>query len=144
MHVRRLGGRDAVDIAGWHYPGRESTYDVLGEVSSEDGYWAVEDDGALVGYCCFGHEARVSGVEPEDGTLDVGYGMRPDLAGAGTGREFVRAILTFGLTRFDPDRLRLLILEWNERSRRVAEALGFVQTGSVTNDQGVFLVMLRD
>jgi RimJ/RimL family protein N-acetyltransferase len=143
VEVRALTPEDAVDIAAWRYPGREATYDVGEIVTPEDGFWAVEHDHALVGYCCFGHEARVPGVSAQDGTLDVGYGMRPELVGQGVGRTFVAAILAFAVRRFEPDRLRLLILDWNERSQRVAEALGFRRNSSVTNSQGTFLVMVR-
>lgn len=81
MEVRPLANADAEAIATWSYPGRESTYDVGAIVTAEQGIWAVEDSTELVGYCCFGLEARVPGVDAEEGTLDVGYGMRPDLVG---------------------------------------------------------------
>jgi [ribosomal protein S18]-alanine N-acetyltransferase len=134
---------DAEAIATWRYPGRESTYDVGAIVTAEQGIWAVEDSAELVGYCCFGVEARVPGVDAEEGTLDVGYGMRPDLVGKGSGRAFVGAILAFGVNEFSPQRLRLLILTWNARSRKVAEALGFQQEGIVPSTEGEFRVMIR-
>jgi len=130
-------------ISTWRYPDRYSTYDVHEAPSSDTGYWAVLDEGELVGYCCFGAEARVPGVEEEDGTLDVGYGMRPDLVGIGRGRSFVSAILAFGVKRFSPTQLRLLILDWNQRSRKVAEAHGFRRSGTVPGREGEFLVMTR-
>jgi RimJ/RimL family protein N-acetyltransferase len=141
MEVRPLTQADAEAIASWSYPGRESTYDVGAIVTAEQGIWAVEDSGQLVGYCCFGAEARVPGVDPEEGTLDVGYGMRPDLVGKGSGRAFVGAILAFAVNEFSPQRLRLLILTWNERSRKVAEALGFQEEGIVPSTEGEFRVM---
>ena len=143
MQVRDLTPADALDIAGWRYPGRESTYDVAEVVTPEDGFHAIEHEGRLTGYCCFGAEARVPGVDEQEGTLDIGYGMRPELVGRGLGQTFVGAILAFAIDTFAPSRLRLLILDWNERSRRVAEALAFEQDGSVTNDNGTFLVLVR-
>ena len=143
MRVRDLTPVDAVDIAGWRYPGRESTYDIAEIVTPQDGFHAVEHEGSLIGYCCFGVEARVPGVDEQEGTLDVGYGMRPDLVGRGLGRMFVESILAFAVDTFAPTRLRLLILNWNGRSRRVAEALGFEREASVTNDTGTFLVLVR-
>jgi RimJ/RimL family protein N-acetyltransferase len=125
VKVRELTDADARDIVSWRYEGRYSTYDVTGGVSPGLGYFAVDHGGRLVGYCCFGAEARVPGVPAEDGTLDVGYGMRPELTGRGLGRSFVGAILEFGVRRFEPARLRMLILRWNERSRRTAERHGF-------------------
>jgi ribosomal-protein-alanine N-acetyltransferase len=143
LEVRRLTESDAAAIATWRYPGRYATYDVGEIVNPERGFWAVDHDADLVGYCCFGNEARVPGVVEEDGVLDVGYGMRPDLMGHGLGGVFVEAILDFALERHTPQRLRLLILDWNDRSRRVAETLGFQRQGVQKSPGGDFLVMTR-
>ena len=64
--------------------------------------------------------------------------------GAGDGRRFVAAILAFALQAHDPRRLRLFVLDWNERSRRVAAAHGFVVQGAVEGDGERFLAMVRD
>jgi RimJ/RimL family protein N-acetyltransferase len=113
-------------------------------VTPSQGFWTVVRKDELVGYCCFGIEARVPGVEEELDTLDVGYGMRPDLVGQGLGRSFVASILRFATDKFSPKRQRLLILEWNERSRKVADALGFQHRGDVPSQEGTFLVMVRE
>jgi ribosomal-protein-alanine N-acetyltransferase len=141
MHVRSLTKSDARDIATWGYPNRYSTYDVGEIVTAARGFWTVAQETELVGYCCFGHEARVPGVQEEEGTLDVGYGMRPDLVGQGLGPAFVAVILDFAVTEFSPARVRLLILEWNQRSRKVAEKIGFREEGIARSDEGDFLVM---
>jgi RimJ/RimL family protein N-acetyltransferase len=83
-------------------------------------------------------------VFEEEGVLDVGYGMRPDLMGRGLGGTFVGAILDFGVNEFSPKRFRLLILDWNERSRKVASTLGFQREGVVHSTEGAFLVMARE
>jgi RimJ/RimL family protein N-acetyltransferase len=140
MKVRELTDADARDIRAWRYDGKYATYDVTGGVSPGLGYFAVERGGRLVGYCCFGAEARIPGVEQEPGVLDVGYGMRPELMGRGLGRSFVAAILAFGVSSFEPQRLRMLILRWNERSRRTAERHGF----EVVGRHGDFDVLARD
>jgi RimJ/RimL family protein N-acetyltransferase len=63
--------------------------------------------------------------------------------GQGLGCEFVGAILDFAIRRFSPSRLRLLILDWNDRSRKVAVALGFESEGVLRSTEGSFLVMTR-
>jgi [ribosomal protein S18]-alanine N-acetyltransferase len=125
---------------GWQYPEPYSTYDAAGPLGNGVGFFAVDDDGGeLVGYGCLGAEARVPGVEEEAGTIDVGYGMRPDLIGQGRGREFVAAILAYAVAADPTARLRMSILRWNARSRRVAEAHGF----SVVARAGDFDVLVR-
>jgi RimJ/RimL family protein N-acetyltransferase len=101
----------------------------------------VEDDGGeLIGFGCAGAEARVPGVEEEAGTLDVGYGLRPDLVGQGLGREFVGVVLAHAVEGHSPARLRMSIYGWNRRSRRVAEAHGFRVVGRA----GEFEVLVRE
>ena len=144
MKVRALTSADAAAIAAWRYPGRYATYDCDGPADLERDHWAVTDErGELVGYCAFGAPARVAGATAEAGTLDIGYGMKPELTGGGDGRRFVAAILDFALQQDDPRRLRLFVLDWNERSRRVAAAYGFVVASAVEADGDRYLVMVR-
>ena len=140
LSIESLSPEQASDIRSWRYPGRYATYDVTDEIGAEQGLFAVVDDGELVGYCCFGHEARVPGVDARDGVLDVGYGMRPDLMGRRRGRAFVSAILDFGCANFRPQRLRMCVLRWNDRSRNTALRQGFAITGRV----GDFDVLERE
>lgn len=143
MQIRPLTRDDADAIAAWRYPKPYSTYDVAEVVTPARGFWSVFRAEELVGYCCFGYEARVPGVDEEEDTIDVGYGLRPDLMGRGFGPAFVSTICTFAVSTFSPRRLRVLILDWNQRSRKVAEQTGFEMQGSVPSEEGEFLVLVR-
>jgi [ribosomal protein S18]-alanine N-acetyltransferase len=141
VRARELTVDEAERPLGWRYPGEYATYDAEGPLRRDLGFFAVEDeDGDLVGFGCVGAEARVPGVEEETGTVDVGYGMRPDLVGQGLGREFIGAILAHVAAGRPSARLRMSILRWNERSRRVAEAHGF----RVADRAGEFDVLVRE
>jgi RimJ/RimL family protein N-acetyltransferase len=143
VRVEPLSIDDAHAIAGWRHPAALATYDVNEIVTPERGFWSVTDGDELIGYACFGDEARVPGVAEEGGVLDVGYGMRPDLIGRGLGQAFVATILQFGAETFEPALVRLVILDWNERSLRVARKLGFQAQRSVESTEGVFVLMTR-
>lgn len=143
MDVRALTSADAATIASWRYPSRYSTYDFDGPPALAGDTWAVAEAEELIGYCCFGAPARAGGAEEEPGTLDVGYGLAPDRMGRGLGHRFVGAILEFALERYEPERLRLYILEWNERSRKVAAGHGFAVESVLVSDEGPILVMIR-
>jgi hypothetical protein len=67
----------------------------------------------------------------------------PDRIGQGHGNRFVAAILQFALKRYDGQRVRLFVLEWNQRSSKVAARLGFAIESVVHSDEGPFLVMVR-
>jgi RimJ/RimL family protein N-acetyltransferase len=141
VRTRELTVEEAERPLGWRYPEPYATYDAQGPLGRDLGFFAVEDeDGDLVGFGCAGAEARVPGVEEEPGTIDVGYGMRPDLVGRGLGREFVGAVLAHVANRHPSARLRMSILRWNDRSRRVAEAHGF----RTVDRAGEFDVLVRE
>ena len=140
MHARELTPEEAARPLGWRYDGAYATYDVQGPLGTGLGFFAIEDEGELVGFGCTGAEARVPGVEAEEGTVDVGYGMRPDLTGHGRGRDFVGVVLERVAEQLPDARLRMSILHWNGRSRRVAEGHGFRIVGRA----GDFDVLVRE
>jgi len=141
VRARELTADEAERPLGWRYPEPYATYDAEGPLGQGLGFFAVDDDeGNLVGFGCVGAEARVPGVEEEPGTIDVGYGMRPELIGQGRGGEFVGAILAHAVQGDPTARLRMSILHWNDRSRRVAQAHGF----RVVDRVGEFDVLVRE
>ena len=148
MRVRDLTPADLDDIETWAYDGAWSVYDSEGgRLDPELGYWAVVqvvgDDERLVGFGCLGEDARVPGLPEAEGTLDVGVGMRPDLVGQGLGLEFATTVLDFAAVR-GATTLRAVVQDWNSRSLRLVERLGFVRTG--THDVGdvTFVVVERE
>jgi ribosomal-protein-alanine N-acetyltransferase len=122
-------------MAEWRYPGPWAIYDRAGAIDPSEGFWAVVDGaGEVVGYACFGVEARVPGLEERPGVLDVGVGLRPDLTGQGRGREFATAVLDHGRAVSGARRLRAVVQDWNARSRALLSRLGFEEAG--THDVG--------
>ncbi len=100
-----------------------------------------------IGYCCFGGDARVpGGVYPEE-ALDIGVGMRPELTGGGRGRDFIGAVIAYGLTRYRPPLLRVTIAAFNERSQRVFRGRGFTPVRRFTRPTAAphdFVIMLGE
>lgn len=98
-------------------------------------YYAVHDErGDLVGYCCFGPDARVPGGDySDDSILDVGFGLRPGLTGRGNGPVFVEAIVSFARTALGRRHLRVTVAAWNRRAIRVYEKAGFRTTLTFTH-----------
>lgn len=141
---RELTRDDARTIAGWRYEEPYSVYDGGGAerlLRPEYEYYAAyAEDGGLVGFCCFGEDARVAGLEEEPGTLDVGAGLRPDLTGIGLGGPFLREACLFGGRLHEPLRFRVTVATFNRRAQLVAAALGFEQSGV----HGDYVVMARD
>jgi ribosomal-protein-alanine N-acetyltransferase len=67
--------------------------------------------------------------EEKGPALEIGLGLRPDLAGRGLGLEFFRAGVEFGRSRFAPARVILAVAGFNERARIVYERAGFRVVG---------------
>jgi RimJ/RimL family protein N-acetyltransferase len=110
-------------------------------------YYAItspRDD--LVGYCCFGLDARVPGGNYVADALDVGLGMRPDLTGQGRGPGFFAAILDFARQTFAPRAFRLTVATFNQRALKVYERAGFrvVQAFRRSTDGLAFSVLMRE
>jgi [ribosomal protein S18]-alanine N-acetyltransferase len=143
--LRPLTAEQGEEMAQWRYPGPWAIYDVTGPLDPAEGFWSVLDgSGDVVGYACFGFEARVPGLEERPGVLDVGVGMRPDLTGQGRGREFAEAVLAHGHAVSGIARLRAVVQDWNARSRRLLSGLGFVETGTHAVGDVTYVVYERD
>ncbi|MBN1813986.1 MAG: GNAT family N-acetyltransferase [Anaerolineae bacterium] len=108
-------------------------------------YYAITGDiGELVGYCCFGPNARVPGGDYDVDALDVGLGMRPDLTGQGRGGAFFTAILDFARRTFAPQVFRVTVAAFNQRAMRVYEKAGFerVQVFQRSGDDAEFVILV--
>ena len=149
---------DAQAVSRWRYDGPYSVYNgspdaVPSLLEPRYLYHSVHDDyGFLVGYFCFGEDARVaagksSGVYDREDALDVGLGMRPDLTGRGLGEQFVRAGLQFADEAYSPPAFRLTVATFNHRAISVYERVGFrpVETFGATklNGEREWLLMGR-
>ena len=156
--VRPIAVSDAEAICTWRYPEPYAVYNgtaatVAALLDPDYHYCAVfEEAGELVGFFCYGADARVpgelAGEDPDDATLDVGLGLRPDLTGQGLGSAFVEAGLAYARETFAPHRFRLAVLTFNRRAIVVYERSGFhpVRTFVGPSRQGdrEYLRMERD
>ena len=147
MRLRDLTDDDLAEIATWAYEGPWSVYDSEGPLDPSLGYWAVVEvqpgGERLVGFACVGEDARVPGLPAADGVVDVGVGMRPDLVGRGLGPELARTVLDFAATR-GGRRLRAVVQDWNARSLRLLDRLGFVRTGTHPVGEVTYVVVERE
>ena len=137
-HISPLSEGIARQIIHWRYQPPYDLYDLsendlLGFLNPEYRFHQVMDEKMdLVGYCCFGLDARVPGGNYEIGeptVLDVGVGMHPELVGLGRGAGFLKAILDYGQNQFKPERFRATIAHFNLRSLRTFQGQGFLTTG---------------
>ena len=137
-------------VAGWHYEGIYSFYDMeqdvedlqelLDQRSWIDHYYAVTDEqGDLIGFFCF---------EREQEAVAIGLGLRPDLTARGWGRAFLEAGLEFAREKYHPATFTLSVATFNQRAIHVYRKVGFEDTGVFVNEtnggQYEFLRMVRE
>ena len=139
-----LSPTDEAHISGWHDADRDAQYDPgAGSVRATAGHLglATRRDG-LVGYVCFDGEARVSGLLPTDGIVDLRVGLRPDLVGGGWGRAVITTAVAEARRRFPGAHgARAAVLAWNDRSRRALRSAGFIEGEPHTCDDGRVFVL---
>jgi RimJ/RimL family protein N-acetyltransferase len=153
LRFRPLGEDDAQAIVDWRYEDPYSIYDagpdeVAGMLAPENRYYAIaREDDPLIGFCCFGPDARVRGGSYDDEALDIGVGLRPDLTGGGMGAAFIESVLDFGRQEFAPAGFRATVAAFNKRSLRACETAGFerIATFAGTTPKGKrdFVVLIR-
>ena len=154
-----MNDEEARAVVSWRYEAPYDFYDMandpegleelLGPPERREGYYAVHSDGELVGFFSFGSGGQLPSFDyADDGYLDIGLGLRPDLTGRGLGLEFLLAGLEFGRRHFAPAGFRLAVATFNERAIRVYERAGFrrvtVFTHHTNGADYPFLLMKRE
>ena len=127
-------------ISSWTYEDIYSFYnhDISNISSLLDGnhYVLLDDKGDIIGYYCYGEDARIPTIEEEvydDDYLDYGLGLRPNLCGKGYGQEFVTIGINYARVSLDCNHLRLSVACFNERAIKIYKKVGFIIVREITN-----------
>ena len=154
----RVGPVEAREITRWRYEGPYEIYNLESEEQTVDymvaaDYRAAFDSaGRLTGVYCTGEAAQVTPVVSVDvytdrTLLDVGLGLRPDLAGRGLGARFLTACLVHAGLPGDKRGLRLSVASFNHRAIRAYRKVGFLVSrsfmGGPSDERREYLLMTR-
>ena len=124
---RQMDDADAREISGWRYAPPYDSYDATAD--PDDLAELLDPQSRRDVYCsALDREHRLMGFfqfEKTGEAVDVGLGLRPDLAGRGVGTGFVLAGLEFAWGRFSPRRFILSVATFNGRAIGVYERAGF-------------------
>jgi [ribosomal protein S18]-alanine N-acetyltransferase len=109
---------------------------VMQFLDSKNAYYTITNSrGDLIAYCCFGPDARVSGVDYSIApALDVGFGMRPSLTRRGITLRVINAVLNYAKSAFAPALFRVTVAEFNLQALRICEKGGFQPVGKFQQD----------
>jgi len=127
-------------VSLWKYGGEYAFYDNSEEDAREfmNGtfYSCLSDSGELTGYFNFGDGAKVPTIEEnvyDEGFLDIGLRLKPDLCGKGLGLGFLNLGLDYARSVFNTRKFRLSVAAFNERAVKVYMKAGFTIESEVTN-----------
>jgi ribosomal-protein-alanine N-acetyltransferase len=151
--IRPFRQGEAHAVASWAYEPPYDWYngdpthfeDYLAVAGDGHGYYAIVegDQDEVIGFCCFGPEARVAGQEAVDGVLDIGGGVRPDRLSIGVATALFPVIIDFARATFRPTHFRTAIASFNERSLRLCRSAGFTVVRQFDGPGREFYELLR-
>ena len=153
---RSLRRSDALEILRWKYEPpydlynhrpQEEESDLAYVLNPKNGFFSIHDESEEgIGFCSFGPDAQVPGGDYALDAVDIGLGIRPDLAGRGKGAAIIGAVLEFAAARFKPKRWRVTIAAFNKRARKAWAKAGFVETGEFIrkSDGRKFVILSKE
>ncbi|PEB52579.1 GNAT family N-acetyltransferase [Bacillus pseudomycoides] len=116
----------------WHYEGKYSFYDMeadqedlmefLDPIIRGETIFAVCENNQLVGFFSF-HKIDTY-------TVDIGFGMKPNMTGNGLGLAFIKEGLAFCEQKYQPKYITLSVVTFNERAIKVYKKIGFEAVGT--------------
>lgn len=123
-------------IANWRYDGEYQMYTVKKEeiettiqayCQPKNQYFSVStaDADLILGYFCFGEEAKVPGGDYRVNALDVGMGIHPNYLSRGLGRCILGIALEYARCKFKPRRFRATVAAFNERALQLCLSAEF-------------------
>ncbi|MCJ8006525.1 GNAT family N-acetyltransferase [Lederbergia wuyishanensis] len=152
MYIKNLTKEQAKQIIKWRY---ETPYDFYNMDDDKDSlnellhYYGVFDGKDLIGFYCLESFAQVpigreKGLYPEmEGLIDLGFGLKPELTGQGYGYRFINFIIDEIQQKYNLNKIRLTVAEFNKRAISLYEKLGFEMKSSFTANNTAFLVMIK-
>jgi len=138
-HIVPLTREEAEQISTWVYKppfsiySFEPTEDTIQELLQDDYHAVYDESNSLCGFFCFGDAATVKNGEAfyNDDALDIGLALAPSLCGQGLGLQFLHEGVLYARKHYpQAQALRLSVLVWNLRARRLYQRYGFQYIGS--------------
>jgi RimJ/RimL family protein N-acetyltransferase len=130
----------------YNYSPENYERDLAYHIDPTNNLYTMRSDNKLVGYCSFGRDAQVPGGDYSEDALDIGMMLKPELTGQGFGGSFVANVVQQAITKYNPRKLRVTILEINQRAMKVWEKNGFrkKQAFESLHNQTRFGIFTRD
>ncbi|UOQ45261.1 GNAT family N-acetyltransferase [Halobacillus salinarum] len=142
MEYRKIKQAEAVQISQWKYPPPYDFYDITADEEDYQEFidprkrsehtYSVFERGVIIGF--------LTAIPVDEGKVEIGLGMRPDLTGKGRGEEQLSSMLEFVKKEYDPHTVTLAVAKFNRRAITVYERAGFkkIETYPQKTNGGVY------
>ncbi len=140
ISLRAMTESYAKEICCWKYDGEYSVYNFSDWETCKAKGWSIADKDKLGReFCALTQEENGRVVlcgflrlTSEDGTINLGLGLRPDLCGRGLGAELMTIAINEYKRRFAGAGLELDVRTFNERAIKLYMKSGFAVTERIT------------
>ena len=137
IYITNMTEKYAEQISTWSYgDGSFSIYNQDSPPVDEQHLAFIGDDENLLGYFCFGSEAKIPAKENDaycEDYLDIGLHIRPDLTGKGLGNIFLSASLNYLRKNLGASLFRATIASFNSRAIALCLGAGFCIEKEITH-----------
>ena len=153
--VGEMGQLEAETIVNWSYPDLYKCYNMNGDYSAvaellAGDYYSVLEEGVLIGFYCYGRSAQIpimasKGHYDDEGYVDIGLGLHPDLCGVGNGSDFMKLGIDYGRQIKGAKAFRLSVAYFNHKAIKLYKNLGFEPISDFlrASDQQRFIIMTK-
>jgi len=132
ISIKDMKREYGVEIAKWEYEDAYAFYnhdaDFKDECMDGNHFAFFNEKDELIGYMCFGVEARIPTTERavySDDYLDIGLHIKPDYTGKKLGSTFIKTAYDFALATYNTNKLRATIASFNHRAIKLCINNGF-------------------
>lgn len=137
--IQKMSQTNAEEIAKWHYEAPYDFYDMIND--EEDLHELLYERGnhyfeVLENHVCIGFYSIIE----DDGQIEIGLGLRPDLTGKGYGKEFLEMLLEYISLNYEKKKIVLSVAAFNSRAIRLYEKCGFkrIKSFSQTTNGSIY------
>jgi len=130
----------------YNYSPENFERDLAYHLDPANNLYSMVREGELIGYCSYGRDARVPGGDYSEEALDIGMMIKPELTGQGQGSHYANAVMQNGIAKYNPKKLRVTILDTNQRAMKVWMKNGFQKGQAFISDshQQGFVIFTKD
>lgn len=129
--IKKMEQTEATEIADlWKYPEPYSFYNMTEDIEDyneittpekrKNCYFSIKDRELLIGFFS---------VEPNNDSIIIGLGMKPELTGKGKGKEFLEIIIDFVKENYNIRKIELSVADFNKRAIKLYKNCGFIIVG---------------